>query len=240
MDKVTNEKDIAVDHLQNADLPVLPLRDIVVFPKMIVPIFVGRGKSISALEYAAYHDNYVALLTQKDPLVDDPMAEDLYTNGTVAKVLQLLRLPDGTVKALIEGARRMKVEAFLSEAPHIRAKINILKEPAEDNAELSALSRLVISDFEKYSRINRKIPVELISSISQIDDPSRICDLVVSNLEIKLSEKQEMLELLPVGARLEKAVQFMEGETSILNIEKRIRTRVKRQMEKTQREYYLQ
>lgn len=227
-------------NLEKASIAVLPLRDIVVFPRMIVPIFVGREKSIQSLEEASHIDNYVVMVTQKDSFVDDPEPEDMFKFGVLANIVQLLRLPDGTVKILVEGLKRVKITKFVNTETSFKAKIKICEDTINDPIEVKALSRSVVKDFEKYARVNRKIPNELISSISQMDNPSRICDLIIANLDIKLKDKQKMLELTSVNDRLEQALSFMEGETSILNIEKRIRSRVKKQMEKTQREYYLQ
>lgn len=226
-------------NLEKVSISVLPLRDIVIFPRMIVPIFVGREKSIQSLEEACQADNYVVLVTQKDSIVDDPEPEDMFKFGVLANIVQLLRLPDGTVKILAEGLKRVKITELINNKSSYKAKIKIFEDKIDDLVEAKALARSITKDFEKYARVNRKIPSELISSISQMDSPSRICDLIVHNLEIKLKDKQKMLETLSVNDRLEQTLGFMEGETSILNIEKRIRSRVKKQMEKTQREYYL-
>jgi len=219
--------------------PVLPLRDIVVFPHMIVPLFVGRGKSIRALEEAMGQDKQILLATQKDASDDDPKSDDIFNVGTLANILQLLKLPDGTVKVLVEGSTRANVQDFINNDDFHQAKLEILTEPQEDDVEIKALSRSVISDFENYVKLNKKISPEVVGAVSQIDDGSKLADTIASHLDIKLSEKQEMLGLLSVRERLEKALAFMEGEISVLQVEKRIRSRVKRQMEKTQREYYL-
>lgn len=219
--------------------PVLPLRDIVVFPHMIVPLFVGRGKSIRALEEAMGQDKQILLATQKDASDDDPKSEDIFNVGTLANILQLLKLPDGTVKVLVEGSTRANVQNFIDKDDFHQAKLEILSEPQEDDVEIKALSRSVIGDFENYVKLNKKISPEVVGAVSQIDDGSKLADTIASHLDIKLSEKQEMLGLLSVRERLEKALAFMEGEISVLQVEKRIRSRVKRQMEKTQREYYL-
>lgn len=218
---------------------VLPLRDIVVFPHMIVPLFVGREKSIRALEEAMGQDKQILLATQKNASDDDPKADEIYDIGTLANVLQLLKLPDGTVKVLVEGVKRAKIVQFTDNSEYHQAEIESLEEPSEDKVEIEALSRSVISDFENYVKLNKKISPEVIGAVSQIDDATKLADTVASHLAIKLSEKQEMLALLSVRERLEKALSFMEGEISVLQVEKRIRSRVKRQMEKTQREYYL-
>ncbi|MHC5306891.1 endopeptidase La [Bartonella sp. LJL80] len=218
---------------------VLPLRDIVVFPHMIVPLFVGREKSIRALEEAMGQDKQILLATQKNASEDDPKSEDIYDIGTLANVLQLLKLPDGTVKVLVEGAKRAKISKFTDNDEYHQAYAAALDEPEDDKVEVEALSRSVIADFENYVKLNKKISPEVVGAVSQIDEPSKLADTVASHLAIKLSEKQEMLGLLSVRERLEKALSFMEGEISVLQVEKRIRSRVKRQMEKTQREYYL-
>lgn len=218
---------------------VLPLRDIVVFPHMIVPLFVGREKSIRALEEAMGQDKQILLATQKNASDDDPKADEIYDIGTLANVLQLLKLPDGTVKVLVEGVKRAKIVQFTDNSEYHQAEIESLEEPSEDKVEIEALSRSVISDFENYVKLNKKISPEVIGAVSQIEDATKLADTVASHLAIKLSEKQEMLALLSVRERLEKALSFMEGEISVLQVEKRIRSRVKRQMEKTQREYYL-
>jgi len=218
---------------------VLPLRDIVVFPHMIVPLFVGREKSIRALEVAMREDRRVVLTTQKNPTDDDPAPKEIHDIGTFANILQLLKLPDGTVKVLVEGVARVKMKKFVANEQFLEARIDILEEASEDALEVEALARSVIDDFENYVKLNKKISPEVISAVAQIDNPSKLADTVASHLAVKLSDKQEMLSILSVRKRLEKALSFMEGEISVLHVEKRIRTRVKRQMEKTQREYYL-
>ncbi|AGF74392.1 ATP-dependent protease [Bartonella australis AUST/NH1] len=218
---------------------VLPLRDIVVFPHMIVPLFVGREKSIRALEEAMSVDKQILLATQKSASDDDPQSGDIYDIGTFANVLQLLKLPDGTVKVLVEGITRAKISKFTENEDYHQAYAYVTEEPKGDEIEIEALSRSVIAYFENYVKLNKKISPEVVSAISQIDDPSKLADTIASHLVIKLSEKQEMLALLPVRDRLERVLSFMEGEISVLQVEKRIRSHVKRQMEKTQREYYL-
>ncbi|PYE89992.1 endopeptidase La [Phyllobacterium leguminum] len=218
---------------------VLPLRDIVVFPHMIVPLFVGREKSIRALEEVMGVDKQILLATQKNAADDDPAADAIYDIGTVANVLQLLKLPDGTVKVLVEGIARAKVTQFTDREDYHEAHASSLGEPEEDMVEIEALARSVVSDFENYVKLNKKISPEVVGAASQIDDYSKLADTVASHLAIKIPEKQEMLSVLSVRERLEKALSFMEAEISVLQVEKRIRSRVKRQMEKTQREYYL-
>ncbi|MEJ5019377.1 endopeptidase La [Ochrobactrum vermis] len=218
---------------------VLPLRDIVVFPHMIVPLFVGREKSIRALEEVMGVDKQILLATQKNAADDDPAPDAIYEIGTIANVLQLLKLPDGTVKVLVEGTARAKVSKFTDREDYHEAYAAALPEPEEDAVEMEALSRSVVSDFENYVKLNKKISPEVVGAASQIDDYSKLADTVASHLAIKIPEKQEMLSILSVRERLEKALSFMEAEISVLQVEKRIRSRVKRQMEKTQREYYL-
>ncbi|MFH1793870.1 MAG: endopeptidase La [Pseudomonadota bacterium] len=218
---------------------VLPLRDIVVFPHMIVPLFVGREKSIRALEEVMGSDKQILLATQMNAADDDPEPEAIYDVGTLANVLQLLKLPDGTVKVLVEGASRAKVIAFTDREDYHEARAEALTEPAEEEVEIEALARSVVSDFENYVKLNKKISPEVIAAVGQIEDYSKLADTIASHLAIKIPEKQEMLSTLSIKDRLEKAMGHMESEISVLQVEKRIRSRVKRQMEKTQREYYL-
>ncbi|WP_026619302.1 ATP-dependent Lon protease [Ensifer sp. WSM1721] len=224
---------------ESATYPVLPLRDIVVFPHMIVPLFVGREKSIRALEEVMGTDKQIMLATQINATDDDPEASAIYKVGTIANVLQLLKLPDGTVKVLVEGRARAEIERYTPRDDFYEAAAHALREPDEDPVEIEALSRSVVSEFESYVKLNKKISPEVVGVASQIEDYSKLADTVASHLSIKIVEKQEMLETTSVKMRLEKALGFMEGEISVLQVEKRIRSRVKRQMEKTQREYYL-
>jgi ATP-dependent Lon protease len=219
--------------------PVLPLRDIVVFPHMIVPLFVGREKSIKALEEATRTDKPILLTTQKNAGDDDPKTDEIYTIGILANVLQLLKLPDGTVKVLVEGAARVRIDRYTDQSEYFEAIAEVLEAPTDNLVEATALARSVKHEFEGYAKLNKKISPEVVAAIGQIDEPSKLADTVASHLAVKLTDKQEMLEILSVTARLEKALSFMESEISVLQVEKRIRTRVKRQMEKTQREYYL-
>jgi len=238
----------AAERLKMARLPrptgsdvyaVLPLRDIVVFPHMIVPLFVGREKSIKALEEVMGAEKQILLATQMNAADDDPEADAIYDIGTLANVLQLLKLPDGTVKVLVEGTARAQVTGFTDRIDFHEARAVVLEEPDEEEIEVEALARSVVSDFENYVKLNKKISPEVVGAASQIDDFSKLADTVASHLAIKIPEKQEMLATLSVKERLEKAMGFMEAEISVLQVEKRIRSRVKRQMEKTQREYYL-
>jgi ATP-dependent Lon protease len=219
--------------------PVLPLRDIVVFPHMIVPLFVGRDKSVNALEDVMHDDKQVLLLAQKNAAEDDPTVDDIYEVGTVATVLQLLKLPDGTVKVLVEGGQRARIASYLDNDKFFEARAVLLDEPESDAQELEALSRSVVSQFDQYIKLNKKIPPEALVSINQIDGPGKLADTIASHLALKISEKQELLETESVTERLERVYSFMESEIGVLQVEKKIRNRVKRQMEKTQREYYL-
>lgn len=220
-------------------LPVLPLRDIVVFPHMIVPLFVGREKSVRALEAVMRDDKQILLVAQKNAAQDDPGASDLYEVGTVSTVLQLLKLPDGTVKVLVEGGRRARVTGFKETDQYFEAYATPIDEKAGEAPELEALSRTVVSQFEQYIKLNKKIAPEVLVSINQIEDAAKLADTVASHLNLKISEKQELLDTASVAARLERVFAHMESEIGVLQVEKRIRNRVKRQMEKTQREYYL-
>jgi len=220
--------------------PVLPLRDIVVFPHMIVPLFVGREKSVRALEEVMKDDKQILLLTQKNATQDDPAAADLYEVGTIGTVLQLLKLPDGTVKVLVEGVQRARVGAFTGHENFFEVEADLLEEePAGEASEEEALVRTVVAQFEQYVKLNKKIPPEVLVSINQIDEAAKLGDTVAAHLTLKIPEKQELLEIAGVKQRLERVYAYMEGEIDVLEVEKRIRNRVKRQMEKTQREYYL-
>ncbi len=220
-------------------LAVLPLRDIVVFPHMIVPLFVGRERSVRALEHVMNEDKQILLVTQKSPAEDNPDSADLYAVGTIGTILQLLRLPDGTVKVLVEGGRRVRVTAYTDGTDFIRARTEDLTDPTAPDHEVSALSRAVISQFEQYVKLNKKIPPEVIVSVNAIENPSKVADTVASHLVLKIDEKQAILELPGTVERLERLYGLMEGEIGVLQVEKRVRSRVKRQMEKTQRDYYL-
>ncbi|MCB1562286.1 MAG: endopeptidase La [Alphaproteobacteria bacterium] len=218
---------------------VLPLRDIVVFPHMIVPLFVGRDKSVRALEHVMHEDKQILLVTQKSPSEDDPGTDDLYMTGTIGTILQLLKLPDGTVKVLVEGGVRAKVEKFTEGKDYIEAEATEILDENTGGDELEALSRAVMAQFEQYVKLNKKIPPEVIVSVNQIEDSSKMADTIASHLVLKIEQKQELLEAASAMERLERIYGFMEGEIGVLQVEKRVRNRVKRQMEKTQREYYL-
>jgi len=223
----------------NDTYPVLPLRDIVVFPHMIVPLFVGREKSIKALEDVMKDDKQILLATQKNAGDDDPAPEDVYAVGTVGTVLQLLKLPDGTVKVLVEGAHRARIIDYSENSEFFEAVAEPIEESLGDSQEQEALSRAVVAQFEQYIKLNKKIPPEVLVSVNQIDDAPKLADTIASHLALKIAEKQELLEIEGVVERLERIYSHMEGEIGVLQVEKRIRNRVKRQMEKTQREYYL-
>lgn len=227
------------DLLRGELLPVLPLRDIVVFPHMIVPLFVGREKSVRALEAVMREDKQILLVAQRNAAQDDPGAADLYDVGTVSTVLQLLKLPDGTVKVLVEGGKRARVTGFKETDQYFEAYTAPIEEAAAEAPEVEALARTVVSQFEQYIKLNKKIAPEVLVSINQIDDSAKLADTVASHLNLKISEKQELLEIAGVAQRLERVFAHMENEIGVLQVEKRIRNRVKRQMEKTQREYYL-
>ncbi|MDE0049222.1 MAG: endopeptidase La [Rhodospirillales bacterium] len=219
--------------------PVLPLRDIVVFPHMIVPLFVGREKSVAALETVMKDDKQILLVAQKNASQDDPAPKDIHTVGVVGSVLQLLKLPDGTVKVLVEGGARARIVEFRENPAFFEARAEKMEEEEGDPGELEALGRSVANQFEQYVKLNKKVPPEVLVSVNQIEEPSKLADTIASHLSIKLEEKQELLEIGSVSGRLERVISLMEGEIGVLQVEKRIRSRVKRQMEKTQREYYL-
>ncbi len=219
--------------------PVLPLRDIVVFPHMIVPLFVGREKSVRALEGVMKEDKQVLLVAQKNAQQDDPSSADIYDVGTISTVLQLLKLPDGTVKVLVEGVQRARLTGFKEVDSHFEAFAEPMLDGGLEADELEGLARSVVGQFEQYIKLNKKIAPEVLVSVNQIDDPSKLADTVASHLGLKIADKQELLGLVSVAERLERVFAHMESEIGVLQVEKRIRSRVKRQMEKTQREYYL-
>ena len=220
--------------------PVLPLRDIVVFPHMIVPLFVGREKSVLALEETMKNDKHILLVTQRDAAIDEPGPDDIFRIGTIGSVLQLLKLPDGAVKVLVEGQGRAEILAYTDRTEFFETSARDVPEGGEgDPQEMSALVRSVVSHFENYVKLNKKIPPEVIATVGQIEDPSKLADTVAAHLSLKIAEKQELLETIPVFQRLERVYAYMEGEMDVLEVEKRVRSRVKRQMERTQREYYL-
>jgi ATP-dependent Lon protease len=222
-------------------MPVLPLRDVVVYPHMVIPLFVGREKSIQALERAMGDDKKIFLVAQKDAGQDDPAPDDIYRIGTVSTILQLLKLPDGTVKVLVEGGERARVEAFVEGDEFFGAELTVLDAPEEegDERELEVLTRSVLAQFEQYVKLNKKVPPEILASLTSIDDPGRLADTIAAHLSVKIDQKQKILEIESRRERLEHMIARLEEEIDLLQVEKRIRGRVKRQMEKSQREYYL-
>src|SRR5690606_10270522 len=225
---------------ETLQLPVLPLRDVVVFPNMVIPLFVGRDKSIRALDIAMEGDKRILLVAQKSAETDDPEGDDLYGIGTLAQVLQLLKLPDGTIKVLVEGVSRVTVSQ-VREVDGTLAGIGEVVDPVEsrDPREVEAIARSLVSLFEQYVKTNRKLPPELLQTLSGIDEPGRLADIVAAHLGVRLTEKQRLLETVDTADRLELLVGFVDGEIDVQQMEKRIRGRVKSQMEKSQREYYL-
>ncbi len=220
-------------------IPVLPLRDVVVYPHMVIPLFVGREKSILALDQAMRSGKQILLVAQKQADVDDPGAQDLYRLGTVATILQLLKLPDGTVKVLVEGAERAKIEKLIT-GQYFSAEISSYQDVEQyDEREMDVLARSVTSQFEQYVKLNRKVPPEVLTALAGIEQPGRLADNVAAHMSLKLDAKQKVLEIQDVRKRLEHILALIEGEMDVLQIEKRIRGRVKQQMEKSQREYYL-
>jgi ATP-dependent Lon protease len=239
MTEPSSENNTTNDSVDDTKLAVLPLRDIVVFPHMIVPLFVGREKSVKALELVMQGEKKILLVTQKSPSEDDPGPKDLFDVGVVGTILQLLKLPDGTVKVLVEGGSRMKVDSYEENDGIIQAKTTAIKDSDIVNEELEALARSASSQFEQYVKLNKKIPPEVIVSVNQIEEPSKLADTISAHLSLKIDQKQELLALPTIAERFEKIFSYIDGEIDVLQIEKKVRNRVKRQMEKTQREYYL-
>ncbi|HSR56629.1 MAG TPA: LON peptidase substrate-binding domain-containing protein, partial [Candidatus Binataceae bacterium] len=222
-----------------AVVPLLPLRELIVFPHEVYPIFVGRQKSIKALEASESSKRPILLVAQKDAKVADPQPGDLYTVGTLGVVVQLLRLPDGTVKALLEGKKRARILKYVAQDEFFQVECEEIDEACDRTTEVEALIRSVTSTFDNYVRLNKKIPPEMVTSIAAVDDPAFLADKLVGHLSIKLEDKQALLETTNPAERLEKILGYMRSELDILEVEKRIRSRVKKQMEKTQKEYYL-
>src|SRR5579885_3612244 len=220
-------------------VPLLPLRDIIVFPHMVVPLFVGREKSISALEEAMSKEKDILLAAQVNPKTNDPRDEDIYKVGTLGTIIQLLRLPDGTVKVLIEGKRRGRIKRFVPNPTFFMVEVDEIIENREITVEVEALMREIKVAFETYVKLNKRIPPEMLASVATIDDPSRLADTIVAHLNLKLPDKQKILEIESPAERLERLYGQIQTEIEILQVEKKIRTRVKKQMEKTQKEYYL-
>jgi ATP-dependent Lon protease len=227
------------DYSRDRVYPVLPLRDIVVFPGMIVPLFVGREKSVKALEEVMRDDKHILVVTQKNAQDDDPSPAEIYETGTIATVLQLLKLPDGTVKVLVEGLNRAQIDRYLQTDEYFEAEASVLPEPEYDHVEVEALARSAQSEFENYVKLNKKISAEVVAAVQQIDQHSKLADTIASHLVIKIADKEDLLATVSLVERFGKILGLMEGEIGVLQVEKRIRSRVKRQMEKTQREYYL-
>ncbi len=224
---------------QNLIVPVLPLRDVVVYPHMVIPLFVGRERSIRALESAMETDKQILLCAQKSAAQDEPTSEDIFTLGTLSNILQLLKLPDGTIKVLVEGSERARVVNFFSSEEFFKAQVVTYQQERMDEREVEVLCRSVLSQFDQYVKLNKKVPPEILSSLANIDDPGRLADTIAAHLALKIEEKQKILEITNPRERLEHLVALMESEIDLLQVEKRIRGRVKKQMEKNQREYYL-
>ncbi len=237
---MTSTKDPISNLLQSTEVPVLPLRDVVVYPHMVIPLFVGREKSIQALDAAMQDNKQILLVAQKSADIDDPNIEDVHEIGTLATILQLLKLPDGTIKVLVEGAQRARIEGMKEVGSFFVAGYQLLNDDVtKDDQELDILSRSVLGVFDQYVKLNKKVPAEILSSLASIDDPSRLSDTIAAHMSLKLEEKQKILEIPSVHERLEYILKLIDGEIDMLQIEKRIRGRVKQQMEKSQREYYL-
>ena len=221
--------------------PVLPLRDVVVYPHMVIPLFVGRGKSIKALDQAMEGNKQILLAAQKTAGEDDPKIEEIYEIGTLSNILQMLKLPDGTIKVLVEGVKRVKIIEFTEKEDMFAALVEQVDETEteSEDKELDVLSRSTMHQFEQYIKLNKKVPPEILSSVAGIDEPSRLADTIAAHMAIRIDEKQHILEIVNVSKRLEHIIQLMESEIDLLQVEKRIRGRVKSQMEKSQREYYL-
>jgi len=224
---------------ESVELPLLPLRDVVVFPHMVIPLFVGRPKSIKALELAMEGDRSILLVAQKSATKDEPGPEDLYQIGCLANVLQMLKLPDGTVKVLVEGVQRVRIDTVELQETHFVARARLLAPGADGDHELEAMRRAVVAQFDQFVKLNKKIPPEILTSIAGIEDAGRLADTIAAHLPLKLEQKQEILEMDTAHERIERLLSQLESEIDILQVEKRIRGRVKRQMEKSQREYYL-
>ena len=219
--------------------PILPLRDIVVYPKMIVPLFVGREKSIKALQSAIDGSQNIVLATQKEAATEDPGADDIYHVGTLGTIVQLVRLPDGTVKVLVEGVSRVRIDEFLPADGFMQVEAEVLEDDEFFDLETEALSRAVLSQFEEYVKMSKKVPPEVLISVSQIEDYGKLADTIASHLSLKIAEKQALLEGKNLKERFEKILEFMDAEITMLEVENKIRSRVKKQMEKNQKEYYL-
>ena len=240
MSDIENEIDSTTDAYEGKT-PVLPLRDVVVYPHMVIPLFVGREKSIQALDAAMSKDKQILLVAQKSAEIDDPSMKDIHEIGTLSTILQLLKLPDGTIKVLVEGATRAKVDAVYDDEEFFTADFTLLEDAVTDNndRELEVLSRSIMGVFDQYVKLNKKVPPEILTSLSGIDDPARLSDTIAAHMSLKVEEKQNILGIADVKERMEYLLSMIEAEIDLLQIEKRIRGRVKQQMEKSQREYYL-
>ena len=229
------------DKKEGPTVPLLPLRDVVVFPHMIVPLFVGRDRSISALESAMKYDKGIFLVAQKNAENDNPSEDDIYSIGTVGSIIQLLRLPDGTVKALVEGKKRGIIRDYIPNDDYYLVNVRELEDSYEsaESIKIEALMRNISESFEKYAKLSKKVPTEMVATISSTEDPSKLADVAASHIHVRLEEKQKMLETLNIAERLDKIYALMMSEIEILEVEGRIKKRVKKQMEKTQKDYYL-
>lgn len=238
---MSNENEIPTEAITIPKYPVLPLRDVVVYPNMVIPLFVGRGKSIKALETAMLANKQIFLVAQRKSAHDDPTPEDIYAIGTLASILQLLKLPDGTVKVLVEGEKRAKATEYYQDSGFLEVTLEVLDEGVSTlkEPEINILMRSLMSQFEQYIKLNKKIPPEVLSPLAGIEEPGRLADTVAAHLTLKVEDKQELLESIDAGIRLERLMAVIENEIDLLHVEKRVRSRVKRQMEKSQREYYL-
>ena len=233
------EQTLPIFSPESGVLPLLPLRDVVVYPHLVIPLFVGRAKSVKALELASEHGKQILLVAQKSPNKDEPEASDLYEIGTIATLLQMLKLPDGTVKVLVEGVHRARIQEFIEVEDCFAARIERIEPIADEDSETQALMRTVFTQFDQYVKLNKKIPPEILTSLASIDDAGRLADTITAHLPLKLEDKQRILEMVSISERLDHLLGLLESEIDILQVEKRIRGRVKRQMEKSQREYYL-
>ena len=220
-------------------IPVLPLRDVVVYPHMVIPLFVGRDKSIKALERAMDETKQILLVAQRSAADDNPRPQDIHEIGTISNILQLLRLPDGTIKVLVEGVQRARVRAFEDLGYMFAAETELLDSVPASEREMEVLTRSLMNQFDQYVKLNKKVPPEIISSLASIDDASRLADTVAAHMSIKIQDKQKILELVDLRERLDQLLLMLETEIDLLQVEKRLRGRVKKQMEKSQREYYL-
>ena len=233
---MSSSPDLPADAVQ---FPLLPLRDVVVFPHMVIPLFVGRPKSIKAMETAMEAGKSILLVAQKSAAKDDPGPQDMYEIGCVSSILQMLKLPDGTVKVLVEGSQRARLHTVEDARTHYVSEAMPVAHDASDNTEVEAMRRALIAQFDQYVKLNKKVPPEILSSLASIDDPSRLADTIAAHMAIKIPEKQKILEIAPLRERLDHLIVLLETEIDLLQVEKKLRGRVKKQMEKSQREYYL-